>query len=139
MGRVPITVMGFRCERCSHEWIPRDFDSEPRVCPKCKSPYWDRPRKQTMTTYEDFRDLIRQTLLDGGKLTWTEIRTAAKLPQLFPNNQWVRRLEQDIGLERVRDAHGIIHWGLTRDAATEPATAAKRVTKATGRKQSGVE
>ena len=23
MARVPITVMGFRCDRCAHEWIPR--------------------------------------------------------------------------------------------------------------------
>ena len=23
MGRVPITIMGFHCERCGHEWIPR--------------------------------------------------------------------------------------------------------------------
>src|SRR5262245_37129880 len=40
--RVPITVMGFRCERCNHEWIPRDLQQVPAVCPKCKSPYWDR-------------------------------------------------------------------------------------------------
>lgn len=32
------------CSRCSHEWYPRTA-VKPRVCPKCKSPYWDRPRK----------------------------------------------------------------------------------------------
>ena len=47
MARVPITVMGYRCERCNHEWIPRDFNNEPAVCPKCKSPYWDRPRRMS--------------------------------------------------------------------------------------------
>lgn len=41
--KVMITILGYRCERCSHEWAPRR-DVEPRVCPKCKSPYWDRPR-----------------------------------------------------------------------------------------------
>jgi hypothetical protein len=92
-----------------------------------------------MTTYEDFRDLVRQALLNDRQLTWTEIRTEAKLPQLFPNNQWVRRLEQDIGLERRRDAHGIIHWGLTGDVASEPPSIAERVTKAAGRKQGRVE
>ena len=30
--------------RCGHEWVPRD-SKEPKVCPKCKSPYWDRPKK----------------------------------------------------------------------------------------------
>jgi len=45
MAKIQMTVWGFRCERCEHEWIPRDKDEEPRVCPKCKSPYWNRPRK----------------------------------------------------------------------------------------------
>jgi len=35
----------FRCERCEHEWVPRNTEEKPRVCPKCKSPYWDRPRQ----------------------------------------------------------------------------------------------
>ena len=46
MARVPITVMGCRCERCDYEWIPRDLAVEPEACPKCKSPYWNKPRKQ---------------------------------------------------------------------------------------------
>jgi DNA-directed RNA polymerase subunit RPC12/RpoP len=113
MARVPITVMGYRCERCSHEWIPRDSEQEPSVCPKCKSPYWNRPRKITsMLTYEDFRDKIRDTLQKSGPLTWTEIRTSAKLPQAFPNNKWVHRMESDIGLKRNKDTHGIIKWKL---------------------------
>ena len=41
-----IIFWGFRCERCEHEWVPRDPDNPARVCPKCKSPYWDRPRKK---------------------------------------------------------------------------------------------
>lgn len=113
MARVPITVMGYRCERCSHEWIPRDVEQEPSVCPKCKSPYWNRPRKATTTsmlTYEDFRDKIHQTLKKSGALTWTEIRTIAKLPEKFPNNRWVRRLEEDIKLKRERDSTGIFKW-----------------------------
>jgi len=112
MARVPITVMGYRCERCNHEWIPRGPEQEPSVCPKCKSAYWNKPRKKptSMLTYEDFRDKIQKTLREAGPLTWTEIRTIAKLPEKFPNNQWVRRMEQDIALKRTKDAHGIIKW-----------------------------
>jgi hypothetical protein len=116
MGQIPITVMGYRCERCNHEWIPRDSgNGGPRICPKCKSPYWDRPRKaKSMMTYEDFRDTIKNALkAAGGPLTWTEVRTNAKLPQTFPNNQWVHRLEKDIGLERRKDKQGVIHWQLS--------------------------
>ena len=43
--KVEIKVLGYRCERCGHEWVPRK-ENEPKVCPKCKSPYWDRPRKK---------------------------------------------------------------------------------------------
>jgi hypothetical protein len=67
-----------------------------------------------MMSYEDFRDTIKKTLKTAGKsLTWTEVRTAAKLPQAFPNNKWVRRLEEDIGLKREKDKHGVIHWELS--------------------------
>jgi hypothetical protein len=114
MPRVPITVMGYRCNRCGHGWVPKSAtdDSEPVVCPKCKSPYWNRP-KRSVIGYDDFRNQIEKTLREaGGSLTWTEIRTKAKLPQMFPNNQWVHRMKKDIGLERKRDVDGIIHWQL---------------------------
>lgn len=39
-----VTLAGFRCERCNHEWRPRDKAKDPTVCPKCKSPYWNTPR-----------------------------------------------------------------------------------------------
>jgi DNA-directed RNA polymerase subunit RPC12/RpoP len=49
-------MWGYRCLRCAHEWVPRGIElpegkkppepkEEPRVCPKCKSPYWNRPRR----------------------------------------------------------------------------------------------
>jgi hypothetical protein len=124
MARVPITVMGFRCERCSHEWIPRGpGDEEPRVCPTCRSPWWNTPRT-VKSTYEDFRAKIADVLGKAADpLTWTEVRTTAGLPQLFPNNQWVHRLERDIGLRREKDANGIIHWrlgGVEGTASNEP-------------------
>jgi len=42
IGVVPLT--GCRC-RCGHEWLPRDLAEKPRVCPKCKSPNWDKPKQ----------------------------------------------------------------------------------------------
>jgi Zn finger protein HypA/HybF involved in hydrogenase expression len=41
-----IQISGYKCERCDHTWVPRNHDDEPRVCPKCKSPYWNVPRKK---------------------------------------------------------------------------------------------
>ena len=31
------------CNRCNHQWMLRG-DSDPKTCPKCKSPYWNKPR-----------------------------------------------------------------------------------------------
>jgi len=31
-----------KCKRCKHEWIPR-ATKYPQVCPKCNSPYWNKP------------------------------------------------------------------------------------------------
>ena len=46
-GLTPLStfeVTAYRC-RCGHEWVHSDLRSaeRPRVCPKCKSPNWDRP------------------------------------------------------------------------------------------------
>jgi hypothetical protein len=142
MARVPITVMGFRCDRCGHEWIPRGgSEEEPRLCPKCHSAYWNVPKKAKMD-YEHFKAKIAATLKSAGKpLTWTEIRTAASLPQLFPNNQWVHRLEGDVGLSRKRESGGTIHWQLGTvvgdDAKT--AEAANKARPRARSKQSAVE
>ncbi len=79
-----------------------------------------------MMTYDDFKSRIEKTLKESsGSLTWTEIRTRASLPQLFPNNQWVHRMEKDIRLVRRRDQHGIINWRLGEaDATSKPAETA---------------
>jgi predicted Zn-ribbon and HTH transcriptional regulator len=43
-GMRAMLVWGWSCHRCKHEWLPRVL-AHPRVCPKCKSPYWNRPRR----------------------------------------------------------------------------------------------
>jgi len=45
MGRVIIKVRGYKCERCGHKWAPRS-KKKPIICPKCKSPYWNRARRE---------------------------------------------------------------------------------------------
>lgn len=40
-----IKVLRCTCERCKHEWITRGKEM-PKVCPKCKSPYWNTPKKR---------------------------------------------------------------------------------------------
>ncbi len=33
-----------KCLRCNHEWLPRQ--EEIVQCPKCKSAYWNVPKKE---------------------------------------------------------------------------------------------
>jgi len=32
----------FVCKRCGHDWASRQV--RPTICPKCKSPYWDKDK-----------------------------------------------------------------------------------------------
>ena len=41
-----VKLNGYRCDRCEHEWLPRDKTRDPMICPKCKSPYWNTPRRE---------------------------------------------------------------------------------------------
>ena len=45
MGEIIIKTKGYKCERCGHEWAPRNKEEKPLICPKCKSPYWNKPKK----------------------------------------------------------------------------------------------
>lgn len=46
MAEIKITTDGYKCERCGHEWIKRKKTELPTVCPKCKSPYWNKPKTE---------------------------------------------------------------------------------------------
>jgi len=46
-----ILLHSYKCDKCGHEWLPRKQENgkeqpDPRVCPKCKSPFWNVPRKE---------------------------------------------------------------------------------------------
>lgn len=43
-----VQIWGFECSRCGHKWVPREGVEEPQTCPKCKSPYWDKPRRSEL-------------------------------------------------------------------------------------------
>ena len=48
-----VLIEGYMCERCSYRWGSRTGSgvrtaTDPRVCPRCKSPYWNRPRRKNI-------------------------------------------------------------------------------------------
>jgi predicted Zn-ribbon and HTH transcriptional regulator len=42
-----------KCGRCGHEWQKRI--EKPVHCPKCKSPYWNKPRVREKKVVSDGR------------------------------------------------------------------------------------
>ena len=45
------------CNRCGHKWMS-SHEEKPRVCPKCKSVYWDSPRKLYYDWHAKHRKLV---------------------------------------------------------------------------------
>lgn len=63
-------------------------------------------------SYELFKTSIRDELKSHPEgRTWTQIRHALRLPQKVPNNVWVRLMEKEIGLLRLKSSPGTI-WKL---------------------------
>ena len=46
-----IKLQFIKCERCGHTWVPRK--AEIRICPNCKSAYWDTPKVKNATKSND--------------------------------------------------------------------------------------
>lgn len=42
-GIAEVTIRPMICLRCGYQWQPR-AEAKPTICPKCKSPYWDKPK-----------------------------------------------------------------------------------------------
>jgi len=43
MGKLTTSIL--KCDRCNHLWCARSKKIKPKTCPKCRSPYWDTPRR----------------------------------------------------------------------------------------------
>jgi hypothetical protein len=67
-------------------------------------------------TYEEFVKIIREELEKEPKgLSWADIKKRRpELYQKVPNNRWVRNLESEIGLVRVKVGTKII-WRLKHE------------------------
>jgi len=45
-----VMIHGLKCLRCGHTWKQRS-KSMPKVCPKCKSPWWNVQPKNSKANY----------------------------------------------------------------------------------------
>ena len=61
--------------------------------------------------YVEFRDSIRKELRRRRRgLTWVELRERLKLPYERPCPEWVKQLEKEIGLRRVKGEGKAYAW-----------------------------
>lgn len=66
-----LNFIGFSCYRCGHKWVPnqlipaetKDY-SPPKVCPKCKTAWWNVPREKDIIDvinsgmFQSYRSLV---------------------------------------------------------------------------------
>jgi predicted nucleic acid-binding Zn-ribbon protein len=71
-----------KCVRCGHTWPPRT-QNLPKVCPKCKSPYWNTAKRVKKSEEQD----EKKEIIEGyqGRITAepqdvgiSEVQTPAK-------------------------------------------------------------
>lgn len=78
------------------------FVSKPKNNAKPKS-------AEPKITYSEFREKIRTALeYKDDDITWAELREQLELEPIVPNSTWVKQLEKDIGLKRIRNTNGVI-------------------------------
>ena len=57
--------LSLKCKRCGHEWTPRK--PEVRMCPECRSAYWNESK-------EDAQKTVRRNRLEGRELTQERLK-----------------------------------------------------------------
>jgi hypothetical protein len=77
----------------------------------------ERRNQIRATGYDSFREAITRVLITLPKgCTWSELRQKTDLPQLTPSPIWVRRMEDEKHLERIRDPKtSQVIWRLPRE------------------------
>jgi hypothetical protein len=69
--------------------------------------------------YEEFRDAVRDHLmLNPEGVTWKELREALDLPYERPCPEWVKRLENDMGLDRKEKMGRALLWKMDSESET---------------------
>jgi hypothetical protein len=68
------------CLRCNHSWLRRCLAKLPGTCPRCCSPYWNRPRKGEPVSQAQLTTSSRATVPGSRPLTEAEgLQAAAKI------------------------------------------------------------
>ncbi len=80
--------------------------------------------------YVEFRDAIKSELrrVPAG-LTWAELKKRLKLPYDIPCPEWVKQMEQEIGLSRERGSGRAFTWRISPRKSEKVAAPMDKVTE----------
>ena len=106
-------IYRYKCLRCKHVWASQQ--ERPRVCPKCKTPYWD-----TLTKAEE----LNIKPIDIFKINWDKIHK-----ERIQKNKWGRwkyntathcleivkyigshKFSYEVGLDRCYNSSHLLDW-----------------------------
>lgn len=75
-----------------------------------------REGKRRFMRYVEFRDAVRAALRrNPAGLTWMELKQRLELPYDHPCPSWVKRLEEEVGLSRVKGTGRAYVWTVPQD------------------------
>ncbi len=96
------------------EWLTEEIKGNSLLIRPLKNEEIQRLKtKDSECTYKTFKEKIRIILNKNSTgLSWTQIREIGDFSQKVPNNKWVKKLEEDINLLRIRDRKRGIVWKL---------------------------
>ena len=85
-----------KCLRCSHEWNP--IQTEVRICPKCKSAWWDKPKmnrtdriNQAIQKNQLKHDEVRKKWVDSKH---TDFKPARRMSELEDRHFKIREIQK---------------------------------------------
>lgn len=93
MSKKQFSMPKWRCLRCGNEWLPQK-DGKPQTCSKCRSPYWDRPRRvEIEKKAQELEALI-------GPVKWSTALNPASTQVIFTSEKYGALIVWNIDLFR---------------------------------------
>jgi len=96
------------------QWLKEKIQGDSLIIkPLNKNEFEKMNKLKEKMSFEIFSNTVKSVLIKHPEgLGWSQIREKTELIQKVPNNKWVRKLENEIGLIRFRDKKGNVIWKL---------------------------
>ena len=97
-----VLIEGYMCERCSYRWSARTGtgfrpETDPKVCPQCKSHYWNKPRKLDIPEDKQAVSWVKKRYAKGAHCVVNGQVRQVKLPRLNHGSEPDRSVREKAG------------------------------------------